>query len=55
MKLNNLFLEHCKLKKFEINNNQLEIINNLESFYKENSSSKIFGKLFNNNKKIELA
>ncbi len=52
MKLNNLFLEHCKLKKFEINNNQLEIINNLESFYKENSSSKIFGKLFNNNKKI---
>ena len=52
MKLNNLFLEHCKLKKFEINNNQLEIINNLESFYKENSSSKIFAKLFNNNKKI---
>jgi len=52
MKLNNLFLEHCKLKKFEINNNQLEIINNLESFYKENSYSKIFGKLFNNNKKI---
>ena len=52
MKLNNLFLEHCKLKKFEINSNQLEIINNLESFYKENSSSKIFGKLFNNNKKI---
>ncbi|MEK9545515.1 MAG: cell division protein ZapE [Pelagibacteraceae bacterium] len=52
MKLNNLFLEHCKLKKFEINNNQLEIINYLESFYKENSSSKIFGKLFNNNKKI---
>ena len=52
MKLNNLFLEHCKLKKFEINNNQLEIINNLQSFYKENSSSKIFAKLFNNNKKI---
>ena len=52
MKLNNLFLEHCKLKKFEINNNQLEIINNLQSFYKENSSSKIFGKLFNKNKKI---
>jgi len=52
MKLNKLFLEHCKTNKFEINKNQLEIIDNLEKFYNENYSSKFFSKLFNNKKKI---
>ena len=52
MKLNKLFLEHCKKNKFEINKNQLEIIDNLEKFYNENYSSKFFSKLFNNKKKI---
>jgi hypothetical protein len=46
MKLNKLFLEHCKTNKFEINKNQLEIIDNLEKFYNENYSSKLFDKLF---------
>lgn len=52
MKLNNFFLEHCKANKFEINKNQLEVIENLENFYKENYSSKLFGKLFNRTKKF---
>ena len=52
MKLNKFFLEHCKANKFEINKNQLEVIENLENFYKENYSSKLFGKLFNRNKKF---
>ena len=54
MKLNKLFLEHCKINKFEINKNQLEIIDNLEKFYNENYSSKFFSKLFNNTKKISF-
>ena len=52
MKLNKFFLEHCKANKFEINRNQLEVIENLENFYKENYSSKLFGKLFNRTKKF---
>jgi len=52
MKLNKFFLEHCKANKFEINKNQLEVIKNLENFYKENYSSKLFGKLFNRTKKF---
>jgi len=52
MKLNKFFIEHCKANKFEINKNQLEVIKNLENFYKENYSSKLFGKLFNRTKKF---
>ena len=52
MKLNKFFLEHCKANKFEINKNQLEVIKNLENFYEENYSSKLFGKLFNRTKKF---
>lgn len=52
MKLNKFFLEHCKANKFEINKNQLEVIENLENFYKENYSSELFGKLFNRTKKF---
>ena len=32
MNLNFFFLKHCKNNKFEINKNQLEIIDNLENF-----------------------
>ena len=42
MKLNKIFLEHCKTNKFEINQNQLEIIDNLEKFYNENFTFKFF-------------
>ena len=52
MKLNKFFLEHCKANKFEINKNQLEVIENLENFYKENYSSNLFRKLFNRTKKF---
>tara|TARA_B100000579_G_scaffold1111_1_gene887 strand:- start:1831 stop:2886 length:1056 start_codon:yes stop_codon:yes gene_type:complete len=36
MNLKQSFVEHCKKKKFEINQNQLIIIDNLSDYYKEN-------------------
>ena len=36
MNLKRLFLEHCKKQKYEINQNQFDIINYLKVFYKEN-------------------
>ena len=52
MNLKKLFLDHCKINKYEINQNQLNIIKNLKNFYSENFNSKIFSKIFkkNNNK-----
>ena len=52
MNLKKLFLDHCEINKYEINQNQLNIIKNLKNFYSENFNSKIFSKIFkkNNNK-----
>ena len=52
MNLKKLFLDHCKINKYEINQNQLNIIKNIKNFYLENFNSKIFSKIFkkNNNK-----
>ena len=36
MNLKRLFLKHCKKQKYEINQNQFDIINYLKVFYKEN-------------------
>ena len=36
MNLDNLFLKHCENHKYEINQNQLVIINNLMDYYKNN-------------------
>ena len=48
MNLNNLFLEYCKDKNFEINQNQLDIIDDLNNYYtvnfKQNFITKIFKK-----------
>ena len=52
MNLKKLFLDYCKINKYEINQNQLNIIKNIKNFYLENFNSKIFSKIFkkNNNK-----
>ena len=36
MNLKKFFLKHCDDNKYEINQNQLDIIKNLKSYYTEN-------------------
>ena len=52
MNLKKLFLDHCEINKYEINQDQLEIIKNLKNFYSGNFKQKILSKIFkrNNNK-----
>ena len=44
MNLKKLFLEYCDDNQFEINQSQLNIINNLNNFYKENFKQTFFKK-----------
>ena len=46
MNLKKSFLEYCELRQFEINQNQLTIIENLKNFYNENFKISYFTKLF---------
>jgi predicted ATPase len=46
MNLNNFYLKHCEDNKFEINQNQLNIINNLEDYYVENFNQTLLNKIF---------
>ncbi len=46
MKLKKLFLKYCEDNQFEINKNQLIIIENLENFYKDNFNQYLLNKLF---------
>ena len=52
MNLKKLFLDHCEVNKYEINQDQLDIIKNVENFYSSNFKQTIFSKIFrkNNNK-----
>ena len=36
MNLKKLFLDHCEEEQYEINQNQLDLINNLGHYYKSN-------------------
>ena len=36
MNLKKSFLDHCQNNHYEINKNQLDVINNLKNYYKEN-------------------
>ncbi len=45
MNLDKSFLEHCKKKKFEINQSQLIVIDNLNNYYKENFKKSFFEKI----------
>ena len=46
MNLKKLFLEHCEKKIFEINQNQIDIINNLKNYYIQNFKISFFKKFF---------
>ena len=48
MNLKKLFLDHCEIKQYEINQNQLDLINHLEDYYKSNFNQTFLNKIFNN-------
>ena len=47
MNLKKLFLEHCEVSQFEINQNQLAIINKLKDYYTKNFNQSLLNKFFN--------
>ena len=46
MNLKNLFIQYCEDKKFEINQNQLDIIHNLQNYYTHNFNQSLLSKIF---------
>ena len=46
MNLKNSFLEYCKINKFEINKDQLSVIDHLDIYFKKNFKQSIFSNLF---------
>jgi predicted ATPase len=46
MNLYKLFLQHCEDNKYEINKNQINIINNLKDYYDDNFNQGILNKIF---------
>ena len=52
MNLKNLFLDYCKAKKLEINNNQITTIEVINKFYQNNFNHNYFLGLFSKKKKI---
>ena len=52
MNLQNKFIEYCNTSNFEINLNQIKIINSLEKFSAENFDTSLLKNFFN--KKIKL-
>ena len=49
MNLNQSFLKHCEVNKFEINQNQLDIIDNLKDYYNDNFHQSLLSKIFKKN------
>tara|TARA_B100001250_G_scaffold410851_1_gene438137 strand:+ start:177 stop:1223 length:1047 start_codon:yes stop_codon:yes gene_type:complete len=49
MNLKKSFLDHCEDNKYEINQDQLEIIKDLKNFYSGNFNQTIFNKIFKKN------
>ena len=54
MNLKKFFLKHCEDHQYEINKNQLDIINYLEIYYTENFTNSFFTNYLKK-KKINLA
>ena len=50
MNLKKLFLDHCEVNQYEINQDQLDIIENLKKFYLNNFYQTIITKIFRKNK-----
>ena len=46
MNLNKIFLKYCKNNKFEINNNQLDVIQYLKDYYQNNFNQSLLRKFF---------
>ena len=46
MNLKKLFINHCEDHQYEINQNQLDLINYLENYYKTNFKQNFFTKIF---------
>ena len=46
MNLKKSFLDHCERKEYEINQSQLNVIDDLKSYYKENFKKSFFEKIF---------
>ena len=51
MSLKKSFLKHCEKNQFEVNKNQLDIIEHLHNFYKENFNQSYLIKFFKKNNK----
>ena len=52
MKLKKLFINHCKSKRLEINNNQITIIESIDEFYQNNFNYNFFINLFSKKENI---
>ena len=50
MNLKKFFIDHCNNNKYEINQNQLHIINNLKNYYAENFQQTFFSKILKKDK-----
>ena len=46
MNLKKIFINHCEINKFEINKYQLDLIDDLKKFYKENFKKSFLAKIF---------
>ena len=49
MNFKDLFLEHCKKNKFNINQNQIKVIEQLEIYHKKNFKNSLLKKIFKKN------
>ena len=49
MNLKNSFLKHCKINKFDINQNQIKTIELLEKYYIQNFKKTLLKKIFKKN------
>ena len=45
MNLKESFLNYCEVNQYEINKNQLNIINNLREYYKKNFNQSLINKI----------
>ena len=51
MNLKKSFLKHCENNQYEINKNQLSLINNLKNYYEENFNQSFLKKFFKSDDK----
>ena len=53
MNLKKSFLDHCEVNQYEVNHNQIDIVNDLNDFYKNNYNQSFLNKILKNkNKKL---